>query len=81
MFQPYECSPLNKELVYCDIGNPLINTTGDINFVFKPSNVKFDKREIEFVIWANTSSVELTPQRKIIYTVEVIKKAEISIKG
>ena len=65
----------------CDIGNPLLNTTGPLKFVFKPSNIKFDKRFVKFQIWANTTSVERTPQRRLIYSVEVIKKAEISIKG
>lgn len=65
----------------CGVGNPLLNSTGTLNLTFRESGNIFDSRFIYFSVQANSSSTELTPQDPVHFRVEVIKRAEISIRG
>lgn len=77
----YQCSSADPGVVKCGIGNPLLNTTGPLTLTFRESGNIFDSRFIYFSVHANSSSTELTPQDPLHFKVEVIKRAEISIRG
>ncbi|XP_050701483.1 integrin alpha-PS1-like isoform X4 [Eriocheir sinensis] len=77
----YQCSSTGPGVVKCGVGNPLLNSTGTLNLTFRESGNIFDSRFIYFSVQANSSSTELTPQDPVHFRVEVIKRAEISIRG
>ena len=58
-----------------------MNSTGNLMFVFKPSGLPFNKKDIHFDIWANSTSNQLSKNNKVRFKVQVIKRAEVSIKG
>ncbi|KAF2364298.1 Integrin alpha-2 [Trinorchestia longiramus] len=77
---PYLCAPTRSDLVHCTLGNPFTNSTGPLLLAFKPSGF-FEQRFIHFEVFANSTSNELTPQKPIDLVLEILKRAEISIKG
>lgn len=69
-------------MVSCNIGNPL-KTGSSVSF-----QVKFDSKQLsdsesrlEFVTFVNSTSHEEEPQGPRRLTAEIVKKAEISLKG
>ena len=78
----YHCAPVESGLVKCKLDNPLVNTTGDLHLVFKPSGLQFRERFIDLFIWANTTSEEIFyDDNRAEFRLEVKKRAEVYIKG
>lgn len=48
---------------------------------FNPSGVLDSEAQLKFHVLTNTTSAELEPQQPIVLVINVIKRAEVSIKG
>lgn len=55
--------------------------SGYVKLRFNPSQVEDSESRLSFVIFTNTTSQELEPQGEVIAMANVVKRAEISIKG
>ena len=55
--------------------------SGYVKLRFNPSNVEDSEARLAFLIFTNTTSQELEPQGDILVYANVVKRAEISIKG
>ncbi|XP_015598210.1 integrin alpha-PS1 isoform X2 [Cephus cinctus] len=76
------CDSHNTTLVYCLIGNPF-KKDDPLNFQvkFDPKGLEDNEAEIEFVIFANSTSTEITKKEPVRLQATVLKKAELSISG
>ncbi|MCL4126439.1 UNVERIFIED_CONTAM: hypothetical protein GTU68_044885, partial [Idotea baltica] len=78
----YHCVPVKRGLLHCNLDNPLVNSTGPLRLVFKPSGFAFKNRYIDLIAWVNSTSKELRPRNnRIKFVLEVKRRAEISITG
>ena len=75
------CNSHNTTLVVCSIGNPF-RKDKDVNIRvrFDPKGVK-DELQLRFVIFANSTSKEITDKQPTILYADVLKRAELSIEG
>ncbi|XP_017787536.1 PREDICTED: integrin alpha-PS1 [Habropoda laboriosa] len=76
------CNLHNATLVSCSIGNPfkkdkLVN----IQVRFDPKELEDNKSQLEFVIFANSTSKEIKEKEPVRLQATVLKRAELSIKG
>ncbi|XP_012134810.1 multiple edematous wings isoform X2 [Megachile rotundata] len=76
------CNIHNSSLVACSIGNPfkkdkLVN----IQVRFDPKGLEDNKSQLEFVIFANSTSKEMKDKEPVTLQAMVLKRAELSIKG
>lgn len=55
--------------------------SGYVKLRFNPSGVEDSEARLSFLIFTNTTSQELDPQGEIPVVANVVKRAEISIKG
>lgn len=69
-------------MVTCNIGNPL-KTNSAVTFQIKFDSKQLDDSETElnFSAFVNTTSFQEKPQEPIALRTEVVKKAEVSLKG
>ncbi|KAK6618328.1 hypothetical protein RUM44_002780 [Polyplax serrata] len=76
------CQSFNKTMVTCNIGNPL-KTNSAVTFQIKFDSKQLDDSETElnFSAFVNTTSFQEKPQEPIALRTEVVKKAEVSLKG
>ncbi|XP_066588057.1 integrin alpha-PS1 isoform X2 [Prorops nasuta] len=76
------CNLHNSTLVTCSIGNPFKKDKAvNLQVRFNPKNLKDDEAELDFVIFANSTSKELHPKYPQKLQATVVKRAELSIKG
>ncbi|XP_046437434.1 integrin alpha-PS1-like isoform X2 [Daphnia pulex] len=75
------CNSFNATMVTCSLGNPFKHGSGYVKLRFNPSNVEDSEARLAFLIFTNTTSQELEPQGNIPVYANVVKRAEISIKG
>ncbi|EFX85337.1 hypothetical protein DAPPUDRAFT_314098 [Daphnia pulex] len=68
-------------MVTCSLGNPFKHGSGYVKLRFNPSNVEDSEARLAFLIFTNTTSQELEPEGNIPVYANVVKRAEISIKG
>ncbi|XP_026672705.1 integrin alpha-PS1 isoform X2 [Ceratina calcarata] len=76
------CNLHNATIVSCSIGNPfkkdkLVN----IQVRFDPKGLEDNKSQLEFVIFANSTSKEVREEEPVRLQATVLKRAELSIKG
>ncbi|XP_076754708.1 multiple edematous wings [Xylocopa sonorina] len=76
------CNLHNATIVSCSIGNPfkkdkLVN----IQVRFDPKELEDSKSQLEFVVFANSTSKEIKEKEPIKLRAIVLKRAELSIKG
>lgn len=76
------CTPHNKTLIKCNIGNPFKKgTPANIQLRFDPKGLEDTESQLEFVVFANSTSDELEPQEPSVLYTSVIRRAEISVTG
>ncbi|XP_034942009.1 integrin alpha-PS1 isoform X2 [Chelonus insularis] len=76
------CNLHNSTLVICSIGNPFRkNNAVNIQVRFDPKGVEDNEPELSFIIFANSTSKEVTEKEpRRLYAI-VLKRAELSVKG
>jgi len=76
------CTPHNKTLIKCNIGNPFKQgTPANIQLRFDPKGLEDTESQLEFVVFANSTSNEQEPQEPSVLYTSVIRRAEISVTG
>lgn len=69
-------------MVVCDLGNPLKKSSfSNIQLRFDPKELNDAENQLEFIVISNTTSHEVEPQSPLILRANVIKQAELSLKG
>ncbi|XP_050439552.1 integrin alpha-PS1 isoform X2 [Adelges cooleyi] len=77
-----DCNPFNKTLVVCALGNPFKkSSTSNIQLRFDSKELDDAVNRLEFVVFSNSTSHEEDPQSPLILYANVIKRAELSLKG
>ncbi|VVC46162.1 Hypothetical protein CINCED_3A016546 [Cinara cedri] len=77
-----DCNPFNKTMVVCALGNPLKKyASSNILLRFDPKELNDAENQLEFIVISNTTSHEVEPQSPLIVRTNVIKQAELSLKG
>lgn len=76
-----ECVPFNSTVLKCEIGNPM--NAGEVEFQirFSPRNVSDDEKRLKFVLKANTTSIELSPEEDLVLIADVVRVAELELRG
>ena len=76
------CTPHNKTLIKCNIGNPFKQgPPANIHLRFDPKDLADTESQLEFVVFANSTSHEVEPQEPSVLYTSVIRRAEISVTG
>lgn len=76
------CNSFNKTIVACTVGNPFKrNAIAQVMLRFDPVGLDDSERQLSFNVFANSTSKQITPREKTTLTVNVVKKAELSIRG
>lgn len=76
------CNLHNTTLVICSIGNPFRKAKAvSIQVRFDPKGVEDNEPQLGFVIFANSTSKEVTEKEATKLQAIVLKRAELSIKG
>jgi len=77
-----DCNPFNKTLVICALGNPFKKSViSNIQLRFDPKELNDSENQLEFVVFSNSTSHEVEPQSPLILRANIIKQAELSLKG
>lgn len=76
------CNRFNETIVACTLGNPFKrNALANVVLRFDPSALDDSEPRLSFRVFANSTSKQIIPREKSILLVNVIKKAELSIRG
>lgn len=76
------CNLHNSTLVLCSIGNPFRKHNAiNIQVRFDPKGVEDNEPQLNFIIFANSTSKEIRNKESIRLQAIVLKRAELSIKG
>ncbi|XP_015182230.1 PREDICTED: integrin alpha-PS1 isoform X2 [Polistes dominula] len=76
------CNLYNATLVACSIGNPFKkDKMVNIQVRFDPTGLEDNESFLDFVIFANSTSKEVTEKKPTLLQATVLKRAELSIKG
>ncbi|EEC08879.1 integrin alpha-ps, putative [Ixodes scapularis] len=75
-----DCVPL-ESYVKCELGNPLNQGTLEIFLRFNARSEADAETSLNFIISANTTSLELSPQRDLDIDVNVVRVAELELRG
>ncbi|XP_012263310.2 integrin alpha-PS1 isoform X2 [Athalia rosae] len=76
------CNLHNTTLVSCSIGNPFkMNKSVNIQIRFDPKGLEDNESQLGFVIFANSTSKEVSEKEPITLRATVLKRAELSITG
>lgn len=76
------CNRFNETVVACTLGNPLKrDATAQVMLRFDPRALDDNEPQLLFKVFANSTSKQITPRAKTVLTVNVVKKAELSIRG
>lgn len=79
---PVICTRFNKTIVACTLGNPLQReAAAQVTLRFDPSGLEDSAPKLSFNVFANSTSKQIKPREKTKLTVNVVKKAELSISG
>lgn len=72
-------------MVICSLGNPFKTKLAKVNPItlrFDPKSLEDHESSIDFVLWANSTSLEINPYKKPTQMfARVVKYAELTIKG
>lgn len=76
------CNRFNETVVACTLGNPLRRDAfAQVMLRFDPIGLEDSAPKLSFRVFANSTSKQIVPREKTILTVNVVKKAELSIRG
>lgn len=76
------CNRFNETVVACTLGNPLRrDAVAQVMLRFDPIGLEDSAPKLSFKVFANSTSKQLISRKDTILTVNVVKKAELSIKG
>lgn len=76
------CNRFNETVVACTLGNPLHRDANvKVTLRFDPSALDDSEPRLSFKVFANSTSKQLTPREKSVLTVNIVKRAELSIRG
>lgn len=76
------CNRFNETVVACTLGNPLRRYgSAQVMLRFDPSGLEDSEPRMQFQVFANSTSKQIEPRKKTVLTVNVVKKAELSIRG
>lgn len=76
------CNLHNATLVACSIGNPFKkDKMVNIQVRFDPKELEDNESQLEFAIFANSTSKEIKEKEPTKLQATVLKRAELSIKG
>ena len=79
---PVICEQHNNTVVLCTLGNPFKrNANAKAILRFDPSGLEDSEPRMSFTIFANSTSTQIKPQSNIILHTNVVKQAELTIKG
>ncbi|XP_054716032.1 integrin alpha-PS1-like [Uloborus diversus] len=76
-----ECVPFNNTVLKCEIGNPM--NLGEVEFQirFSPRNISDDEKRLKFILKANTTSIEVSPEEDLVLKADVVRVAELELRG
>ncbi|XP_059476549.1 integrin alpha-PS1 isoform X2 [Neocloeon triangulifer] len=77
----FACKPFNTTMVSCSMGNPFKKGTKHLRLRFDPKDLSDRDLQLLFVVSANSTSEDIGQQGPLIMQANVVKKAELSIKG
>ncbi|XP_065345499.1 integrin alpha-PS1 isoform X2 [Cloeon dipterum] len=77
----FSCKPFNSTLVACSIGNPFKKGKKQLRLRFDPKELSDRDLQLEFTVSANSTSEDIGQQSPLVLRANVVKKAELSIKG
>lgn len=75
-----DCAP-HENYVKCELGNPLNQGMLEIYLRFNARSEADAETSLKFVISANTTSQELSPQKDLDIDVNVVRVAELELRG
>lgn len=76
------CNRFNETVVACTLGNPLRRgASARVMLRFDPSGLEDSEPRLQFKVFANSTSRQINPREKTVLTVNVVKRAELSIRG
>lgn len=76
------CNRFNKTIVLCSLGNPMSgNSEVSVTLRFDANDLEESIPELQFTIYANSTSKQLMAVDPTVLYVSVVKEAELSIKG
>lgn len=76
------CNRYNETIVACTLGNPMKRDANvKITIRFDPSKLDDSEPQLSFKVFANSTSKQTTPREKSVINVNVVKRAELSIRG
>lgn len=77
-----DCNPFNRTMVVCVLGNPFKKSVvSNIQLRFDPKELNDSENQLEFIVFSNSTSHEVDPQSPLILRTNVIKRAELTLKG
>lgn len=66
----------------CALGNPFKKSAiSNIQLRFDPKELNDSENQLEFIVFSNSTSHEVDPQSPLILRANIIKQAELSLKG
>lgn len=69
-------------MVECYLENPFKKSASStVQLRFDPTRLNDDKNQLEFVVTSNSTSHEVDPQSPLIFYINVIIQAELSLEG
>lgn len=76
------CNLYNATIVSCSIGNPFKkDKVVDIQVRLDPKSLEDNESQLDFTIFANSTSKEVKEKQPTVLQATVLKRAELSIKG
>ncbi|XP_055683424.1 integrin alpha-PS1 isoform X1 [Lutzomyia longipalpis] len=76
------CNRFNETIVACTLGNPLRRDgVAKVTLRFDPSGLEDSVPRLNFRIWANSTSKQISEVEPTVLDVKVVKKVQISVKG
>lgn len=76
------CNRFNETVVACTLGNPLRRgAAARVMLRFDPSGLEDSEPRLQFKVFANSTSRQINPRENIVLTVNVVKRAELRLRG
>lgn len=76
------CTKINATLIMCSLGNPLKRSLwAQTTLKFDPSKLEDSEPQVTFTIFANSTSKQKIQRKPFILKTNVVKQAELDIKG
>lgn len=76
------CNSFNETCIACTLGNPMKrDTTASVTVRFEPSGLDDSTSNLDFRVFTNSTSKQITPREDVLLKANIVKKAEVSIVG